>query len=69
MRCETASKMAGADSYSLISADSDDDRHRLNDRQGGRLLVLLKQDHDPQWLYTATAPSEIGSVIGQHRHG
>jgi hypothetical protein len=32
-------------------------------------LILLGHDHDPQRLDTATAPPEIGSFAGRHRHG
>jgi hypothetical protein len=47
---------------------SEDDWHRLDDGCGD-LPIMLGHDHDPQWLDTATAPSEIGSIFGCHHPG
>jgi hypothetical protein len=40
----------------------------LENGQGGRLLILLRHNHDPQRLNTSAAPSEVSGVDGRHRH-
>jgi hypothetical protein len=35
----------------------------------GLYRITLRHDDDPQWLYTPTAPAQVGSIVGKHRHG
>ena len=37
--------------------------------RGGRLLILLRHNHDPQRFHATTALSEVSGVNGRHRHG
>jgi hypothetical protein len=53
----------------LDDSASHKNRHRIEDGRGGRLLILLGHDHDPQRLDTSAASSEFGSIFGCHRHG
>jgi hypothetical protein len=47
---------------------SDDHGYRL-DRRCDAPQIVLGHDHNARRLDTPTAPSEIGSIFGCHRHG